>query len=184
MRKRLCANEEDFLLWSSQSLSSHLLLCEEALCKLKKQNYTKYDISCHQFYFSCSMSIVNRPCSVTNTKCKLKITGFFFFGHELSIQLQRGTNNNHLKRTGAIRGEIKKKCPLNIICYPLWLFFWYYRSTILQLLSLATWLFIQVSIIHDKVSLQNCLRYKIYQTSCSIIGMDFIQIFNHPWQYL
>ena len=34
------------------------------------RNYIKYCIKCHQFYLSCSILIVNPPCSVTNTKCK------------------------------------------------------------------------------------------------------------------
>ena len=35
--------------------------------------YTKYYTQLHQFYSSCSILYVNRPCSVTTTNCKPNI---------------------------------------------------------------------------------------------------------------
>ena len=53
--------------------------------------YTKYCITCHQFYLSCPILIVKRPWSVTNTKYKSNFichSLYRIFGHYRFTTLQ------------------------------------------------------------------------------------------------
>ena len=57
-----------------QTLGSQLVMPKNLLDHWEKPSYyTKYCIWCHLFYLSCSILTVNRPRSVTDTKCKPNI---------------------------------------------------------------------------------------------------------------
>ena len=66
-----CPNSNNFLIHSRavgvRVFFSYLMHYNQ--CYMRESSYNKHCIWCHQFYFSCSILIVNCPCSVTDTKC-------------------------------------------------------------------------------------------------------------------